>query len=116
MHDRKSMSPWVVAILVAILVAIFAISFSLAPKAADGEEAFGGTDSAATATLEERGIEPWFSPIFEPNSGEVESGLFALQAALGACVLGFALGNLHGRAAVRTSQEAVTSPESPRNR
>ena len=38
--------------------------------------------------------EPWFSPIFEPASGEIESLLFALQAALGAGVIGFVLGRM----------------------
>ena len=42
--------------------------------------------------------EPWFQPILEPASGEIESLLFALQAAAGAGVLGFALGRLTARA------------------
>jgi cobalt/nickel transport protein len=40
---------------------------------------------------------PWFSPVFRPSSGEIESGLFALQAALGAGYFGFALGRLSTR-------------------
>ncbi|MBK7820651.1 MAG: energy-coupling factor ABC transporter substrate-binding protein [Tessaracoccus sp.] len=88
--------------LVAALVVIFVLSFTLAPAPADGEEAFGGTDAAVTAILEEdNGVEPWFNPIFEPGSGEIESGLFAVQAALGAGILGFALGQLRGRAAMK---------------
>ena len=35
---------------------------------------------------------PWFAPLFEPPSGEIASLLFALQAALGAGVIGFWLG------------------------
>ena len=38
--------------------------------------------------------EPWFEPILEPASGEVESLLFALQAAIGAGVVGFVLGRI----------------------
>ena len=99
MFKRKD---WLIGLgLVAVIVVIFVFSFSMAPKPADGEEAFGGTDSAVTAILEEQGVEPWFSPIFEPGSGEIESGLFALQAGLGGAVLGFALGQLRGRAAAR---------------
>ena len=43
-----------------------------------------GPDSAATAAIEESNpdFEPWFQPFFAPESGEVESGLFALQAAI----------------------------------
>ena len=39
-------------------------------------------------------FEPWFQPILEPASGEVESMLFALQAAIGAGVVGFVLGRI----------------------
>ena len=60
------------------------------------------TDAAVTAILEdEYGAEPWFSPVFEPGSGEIESGLFAVQASIGAGILGFALGQLRGRAAMK---------------
>jgi cobalt transport protein len=48
-----------------------------------GRSQFTGTDAAA-AELVQGGApdyEPWFSSVFSPSSGEVESGLFALQAA-----------------------------------
>ena len=41
--------------------------------------------------------EPWFSPLYEPPSGEIESALFALQAALGAGVLAYYFGLRKGR-------------------
>lgn len=84
--------------LLAAIVIIFVGCFALAPKAAEGEEGFVGTDSVVTEVLEERGVEPWFNPIWEPGSGEIESGLFAIQAALGAGLVGFVLGNFRGRA------------------
>ena len=46
-----------------------------------------------TEELEADGYEPWFDSFFSP-AGETESGLFALQAALGAGVLGYVLGAL----------------------
>ena len=95
------------ALLVA-LVAIFVLSLALAPRTgAEDGEAFAGTDSQVTGTLTEAGAKPWFSPIFEPGSGEIESGLFAVQAALGAGVLGFALGQLRGRAAAKRELESA---------
>ena len=97
---------WVTPLLIALLVALFGWSFWAAPRPSSPDaEAFAGTDAAVTAMLEEDGVEPWFGPLFEPGSGEIESGLFALQAALGAGVLGFALGNLRGRAAERKSRK-----------
>jgi cobalt/nickel transport protein len=35
---------------------------------------------------------PWATPVFEPQSAEVESLFFALQASLGAGVIGFVVG------------------------
>lgn len=101
-HNR-----WVTPILVVLLVGLFAFSFLMAPRptAADAE-AFAGTDATVTAMLEsEHGVDPWFAPLFEPGSGEVESGLFALQAALGAGVLGYALGHLRRRRARHDAPE-----------
>ena len=98
---------WITPLILVALVTLFAWSFLAAPSPQEGEEAFGGTDAAVTAHLEEQGHTPWFSPLFEPGSGEIESGLFALQAALGAGVLGYALGNLRGRRAARTQTSSA---------
>ena len=49
---------------------------------------------------------PWFSPLVGELPPEVESGLFALQAALGAGFLGYALGTYRGRnKALRDSEK-----------
>ncbi|MFF8510084.1 energy-coupling factor ABC transporter substrate-binding protein [Streptomyces sp. NPDC015492] len=63
------------------------------------EEPFVGADAEAeTAITELRpDYEPWFSPLYEPPSGEIESALFALQAALGAGVLAYYFGLRRGR-------------------
>lgn len=60
---------------------------------------FGGADGRAEEAITEKkaDYEPWFSPIFEPKSGEIESLFFALQAAIGAGVIGYGLGYLRGR-------------------
>ncbi|MFE9673881.1 energy-coupling factor ABC transporter substrate-binding protein [Streptomyces sp. NPDC006259] len=63
------------------------------------EQPFTGSDSEAeTAITElEPDYEPWFSPLYEPPSGEIESALFAVQAALGAGVLAYYFGVRRGR-------------------
>lgn len=58
---------------------------------------YGGADGAAQAAIEETGYQPWFESLWEPPSGEIESLLFALQAALGAGAVGYVIGRLHGR-------------------
>lgn len=98
--------------LIAGVVVIFLVSFLMAPRpSGPDDEAFAGTDAVVTQVIEDEGYEPWLQPIFEPGSGEIESGLFALQAALGAGVLGYVLGNLRGRNKAR--QEAATPVDQP---
>ncbi|MET1123801.1 MAG: energy-coupling factor ABC transporter substrate-binding protein [Archaeoglobaceae archaeon] len=36
--------------------------------------------------------EPWFQPVFEPPSGEIESLLFSVQSAIGGLLIGYFLG------------------------
>ncbi|MDZ5255229.1 energy-coupling factor ABC transporter substrate-binding protein [Clostridium sp. LIBA-8841] len=81
-------------ILILLVVFITIIPFFVAKN---GE--FGGSDDQAEEAITQidENYEPWFSPIFEPASGEIESLLFALQAAIGAGVIGFGLGYLKGK-------------------
>lgn len=57
---------------------------------------FGGTDDAGSDVIEEIAGEDsvWFSPVWEPPSGEVESLIFCVQSALGAGICGFVLGRI----------------------
>ncbi|MBX9360711.1 energy-coupling factor ABC transporter substrate-binding protein [Streptomyces sp. WAC04114] len=63
------------------------------------EEPFAGADGEAETAITELkpDYEPWFSPLYEPPSGEIESALFSLQAALGAGVLAYYFGLRRGR-------------------
>ncbi|EHS49733.1 Cobalt transport protein cbiN [Rhizobium sp. PDO1-076] len=59
-----------------------------------GDAEFAGADGEAEAAITEirPDYEPWAAPLWEPPSGEIESLLFALQAALGAGLVGFYFG------------------------
>lgn len=100
----------VTAALLLLVVALAAIPLVLG--LGSGEEPFSGTDSQATTTITELdpGYEPWFTSLVELPSGEVESGLFALQAALGAGVLGYAIGVLRTRSVQRRTAAAAGAP------
>lgn len=89
-------------IVLAAVIAVFPMFFHLGDPE---EEPFGGADGAATELIEESNpdYEPWFEPVVDELPGEVESGLFALQAGLGGGVLGYALGFYRGRSKERES-------------
>ena len=92
--------------LLLVVITVVLVAVPLVFGLGRGEEPFSGSDDQAEARITQidPGYEPWFSSLFEPPSGEVESGLFALQAALGAGVLGYCFGVL------RTRRRAVGGP------
>ena len=67
------------------ILILLVILLAAAPLWLCREAEFGGADGMAAELVEESvpGFEPWFEPILEPASGEIESLLFALQAAVG---------------------------------
>ncbi|WP_338498330.1 energy-coupling factor ABC transporter substrate-binding protein [Streptomyces sp. SJL17-4] len=77
------------------------------------EEPFTGADAEAETAITELqpDYEPWFSPLYEPPSGEIESALFALQAALGAGVLAYYFGLRRGRRQGAARAEAAEAAE-----
>lgn len=81
-----------------ILIALVALIAAL-PLWLLRDAEFGGADGAAMdlVTQLHPEYEAWADPVLEPASGEVESLLFALQAAVGAGVVGFILGRLTAR-------------------
>ena len=81
-------------IAVVALIIVFAAVFLVQNAAiqAAGQEAWGGADGEAAGLIEATGYEPWIEPFWEPPSGEIESLLFALQAAIGAVIIGYIFG------------------------
>ncbi len=81
-----------------LLVAALVIGSVLIGSLQEGAE-FAGADGQAMATVTALNpdYQPWFGFFWEAPP-EIASGLFALQAALGAGVLGYYLGFRRGQA------------------
>ena len=96
------MKKWTILVLLAV------VALAVAPLLVAGGAEFGGADGEAEAAITEidSGYEPWFASIWEPPSGEIESLLFALQAAIGAGLVFYALGYYVGRAKGRDQAAA----------
>lgn len=84
------MKGWILnLILLAVVVALAASAFILSP---DSE--FAGADNQALKVIGELApnYQRWFVPFWEPPGPEMQSLLFALQASLGAGIIGYAVG------------------------
>lgn len=77
------------------LLLLLAVVLIIAPLVLNPGAEYGGADGEAEELITQinPGYEPWFSSIYEPPSGEIESLLFSIQAALGAGIIGYYLGS-----------------------
>lgn len=88
--NEKTIPNW---ILWTILIGLVVIPYVFLTGAA-----FDGVDAQATEMIRSSlDYEPWFTPFWSPPGPEVESFIFALQAAIGSGVLFFTLGYFIGR-------------------
>jgi len=86
----------VTTILAVLLVISFFSLLSLTTVVPEAE--WGGADGQGMELIEQSlNYEPWANPIWEPPSNEIESLLFALQAAIGSLIIGYYFGILKGR-------------------
>ncbi len=80
-------------LVVLAIFLIFAVQFIYMSSTTDAE--YGGADGEAEGVINEitgGTYKPVAEPIWEPPSGEIESLLFGLQAAIGAGILGYFFG------------------------
>jgi cobalt/nickel transport protein len=76
-----------------------AVVLSFAPVLMFQGKEFKATDSRNQTAIEEvrPGYKPWFEPVIKPSGGEIETFLFATQAAIGSGITCYILGLYKGR-------------------
>lgn len=81
-----------------ILLALFALII-IVPLLFNSGAAYEGSDGQAEGVITELApqYEPWFEPLWEPPSGEIESLMFTLLAVSGASTIAYYLGTLKGK-------------------
>jgi cobalt/nickel transport protein len=86
-----------------------AVILSMAPVLIYQGKEFKATDSINITAIEQvkPGYKPWFEPVIKPSGGEVETFLFATQAAIGSGVVCYILGLYKGRTERRKTDEVV---------
>lgn len=77
-----------------VCLIVLIMILAAAPLVLRAGSEFGGADMQAEAVVKQidPGYTSWAKPLIQLPSGEVESLLFALQAALGAGFIGYYLG------------------------
>ena len=86
-----------------------AVILSMAPVLIYQGKEFKATDSINITAIEQvkPGYKPWFEPVIKPSGGEIETFLFATQAAIGSGVVCYILGLYKGRTERRKIDEVV---------
>lgn len=89
-------------LLIALVIIISAI-----PLLINTDAEFGGADVEAKEAIMvlHPEYEPWVNSIWEPRSGEIESLVFALQAAIGAGFIGYFFGYYIGKRTTRVTEK-----------
>ncbi len=84
----------------------------LLPMPKDLNEPFAGADDRGKTAIVASHPEykPWFTPLWEPPSGEIVNLMFALQGALGAGLLGYYIGFKRGQAQSRR-RDSTDAPD-----
>jgi cobalt/nickel transport protein len=82
-----------------IFLIAFVILLTILPLFIQKDAEFAGADGQAEQVITQINpdYKPWFTSFWEPPSGEIESLLFAVQAALGAGFVGYFIGYSKGK-------------------
>jgi cobalt/nickel transport protein len=92
-------------VITAGVILLFIAAFAYISSSQNHE--WSGADGQAENVISELSggtYKPWFESIYTPPSGEIESLLFALQAAIGSLIIGYFLGYYRALAKMKTDE------------
>ena len=86
-------------ILITVSLILMVMGLTVVPFIIAKNAEFNGSDNKAKDAINELdpNYKPWFSSFWTPPSSEMESFLFALEAAIGAGIIGYGLGYMKGK-------------------
>ncbi|MDQ1262901.1 MAG: cobalt/nickel transport protein [Euryarchaeota archaeon] len=90
------------------VIVLFIAAFAYVSSTQDHE--WGGADGQAEDVISDLTggtYTPWFQSIYQPPSGEIESLLFALQAAIGSLIIGYFLGYYRAMAKAKSDKSTL---------
>jgi len=81
-----------------VLLILFALLI-IVPLFMNPSAEYGGSDGNAELQINEisPSYTPWFEPLWEPPSGEIESLMFTLLAVMGSSTIAYYLGYMKGK-------------------
>lgn len=90
-----------------LMLAALVIALTVMPLLFLKDAEFVGADGAAKdeITKIDENYKPWFSSIWSPPSGEIESLLFSLQAAIGSGIVCYFFGYSKGKLKIREGKD-----------
>jgi len=94
-----------------VFLLLIVILLAVVPLYIQSNAEFAGADGQAEEIISEisPNYEPWFHALWEPPSGEIESLLFSVQAAIGAIVIGYVMGFGNARKKYSSHSEKKTA-------
>jgi cobalt/nickel transport protein len=88
-------------IMVLIIIGLVAFPLLFESKAVSAPS----SDDQGPAWILSTGYIPWVNPLWEPPNSDMEAGLFAFEAAIGAGIMGYIFGMWHAQAKMRKKEE-----------
>jgi cobalt/nickel transport protein len=86
------------------VIVVFIAAFAYISSS--GTHEWSGSDDQAEDVISQLTggtYQPWFHSIYTPPSGEIESLLFSLQAAIGSIIIGYFLGYYRAQAKMKSA-------------